>query len=70
MELVNIEVKQTINGLRREATFRDIKTGQTSTMNFGTFVTTPTNKKREIYNNNDLADEDVYFILNLGSSSC
>jgi hypothetical protein len=59
MELVNLDVKDTYNGLSREATFKDLKTGQNVTMNFGTFLTTPANRKRKIYEGNDLADEHV-----------
>jgi|LauGreDrversion4_2_1035121.scaffolds.fasta_scaffold136926_2 hypothetical protein len=62
MELVGIDVKQTVNGLSRLATFKDLKSGQNVTMNFGTFLTTPKSRKRELYNNNDIADEDVVFI--------
>ncbi len=59
MELVKLDVKETYSGLRREATFKDLKTGQTVTMDFGTFLTTPANKKRKIYEGNNLSDEHV-----------
>jgi hypothetical protein len=68
MELVKLDVKETFNGLRREATFIDLKTGQHVTMDFGTFLTTPINHKRKIYEGNNLADEHVKPLYNLGSS--
>ena len=59
MELVKLDVKETDEGLKRRATFKDLKTGQEVEMDFGTFLTTPANKKRQIYENTDLADEHV-----------
>lgn len=59
MELVNVEVKQTLNGYSRKAYFKDSATGSQIEMNFGTLLLTPNNKKRELYMNNDIADEDV-----------
>jgi hypothetical protein len=59
MELVKLDVKETNNGLKREAYFKDLKTGKEVVMDFGTFLTTPANQKRKIYENNDLADEHV-----------
>lgn len=67
MELTNVEVTPTYNGYKRVATFKDLKTGSEVQMNFGTLLTTPENKKREIYKNNDLADEDVRRSFNTGS---
>lgn len=64
MELVKIDVKETLEGWRREAYFKDLKTGKTEIMNFGTFLTTPANKKRQIYENNDLADEHGQVLVN------
>lgn len=58
MNLVNVEVKETITGLRRYATFRD-KNGQESVMEFGTLLLTPEQQTREIYKNSDLVDKDV-----------
>lgn len=60
MELVKVDVQNTLQGLRREATFRDLKTNELVTMNFGTLLATPTNKKRKIYEGNNLADEHVF----------
>lgn len=54
-----MDVKETDEGLKRRATFKDLKTGQEVEMDFGTFLTTPANKKRQIYENTDLADEHV-----------
>lgn len=68
MELVKLDVKDTLEGLKRRATFKDLKTGQEVTMDFGTFLTTPKNKKRSIYDNNDLADEHVIHFFILGTS--
>ena len=36
-------------------------------MNFGTLLATPNNKKRKLYENNDIADENVT-IFNIGFS--
>lgn len=63
MELQNIEVKETYEGMKRLATFKDLKTGKEVVMNFGTFLTTPANKKRQIYENNDIADEHVSSVI-------
>jgi len=60
MTLVNIEVKETLEGLKRRATFKDSKTGSLVEMDFGTFLTTPSNVKRKIFENNDIADEHVF----------
>ena len=59
MELVKIDVENTLQGLRREATFKDLKTGQLVTMSFGTLLGTPSNQKRKLYEGNDIADENV-----------
>lgn len=59
MELVNVEVKQTHTGYARKAFFKDIATGSTVEMNFGTLLLTPNNKKRDLYKSNDITDEDV-----------
>ncbi len=60
MELTNINVEETlVGGTKRQATFRDTATGQDVTIDFGTFLTTPANKKRQMYEGNDIADEHV-----------
>jgi len=59
LELQRIEVNDTYNGPRRQAYFRDVRTGQEVVMDFGTFLTTPANQRRKIFENNDLADEHV-----------
>jgi hypothetical protein len=59
MKLVNVEIKDTITGARRYATFRDVKTGGEVVMDFGTLLLTPEQQQREIYNNSDLVDKDV-----------
>lgn len=57
MELVDINITDTINGTSRIATFKDLKTGTNVEMQFGTLLLTPDNKKRQLYENNDIADE-------------
>jgi hypothetical protein len=59
MELTKLDVQETNEGLKRQAYFKDLKTGKEVVMDFGTFLTTPANKKRKIFENNDLADEHV-----------
>lgn len=59
MQLVNVEVKETVSGMRRYATFRDVRNGEETVMDFGTLLLTPEQQKREIYKNSDLVDEDV-----------
>ena len=59
MQLVNVEVKDTVTGTRRYATFRDKKTGEESVMDFGTLLLTPEQEAREIYKDSDLVDKDV-----------
>jgi len=59
MQLTNVEIKETVNGMRRYATFKDMKTGSDVTMDFGTLLLTPEHKTREIYNNSDLVDNKV-----------
>ena len=60
MELQKIEVNETVNGPRRQAFFKDIKTGKESIMDFGTFLTTPASQKRKVFEKNDIADEHVH----------
>jgi len=59
MELTKIEIKETPSGPERNAHFLDLKTGKEVVLNFGTFLTSPANQKRQCYQNNDLADEHV-----------
>jgi hypothetical protein len=59
MELTKIDVRETANGTERYAHFIDLKTGKEVVLNFGTFLTSPANKKRKCFENNDLADEHV-----------
>ena len=48
MQLINVEIKETVNGTRRYATFRDLKTGSEVDMDFGTLLLTPEQKTREL----------------------
>lgn len=59
MELMKIDVMDTYAGTRRQATFKDLNTGREVVMDFGTFLATPANKKRGLYENNDITDEHV-----------
>lgn len=59
MKLVNVEIKETVNGIRRYATFKDLKTDSEVVMDFGTLLLTPEHKTRELYNDSDLIDQDV-----------
>jgi len=59
MQLVNVEIKETVNGTRRYATFKDLKSNSEVVMDFGTLLLTPEHKTRELYNNSDLIDKDV-----------
>jgi hypothetical protein len=59
MELVNVEVKETTFGFTRYAYFKDTKTGSEIRMTFGSLLVTPKSEKRKIYENNDIADENV-----------
>ena len=59
MQLVNVEIRDTVNGTRRYATFRDTRTGEESVMDFGTLLVTPEQQQREIYRDSDLIDKDV-----------
>ena len=59
MQLVNVEIKETVNGTRRYATFKDLKTDSEVVMDFGTLLLTPEHKTREIYKDSDLVDKDV-----------
>jgi len=59
MQLTNVEIKETVNGTRRYATFRDLKSGSEVVMDFGTLLLTPEHKTRELYRDSDLVDQDV-----------
>ena len=59
MQLVNVEIKETVNGIRRYATFKDLKNGSEVVMDFGTLLLTPEHKTRELYKDSDLVDKDV-----------
>ena len=63
-KLLNVEVKDQIYGTDRFAYFKNEKTGEEIKLRFGSFLLSPENKKREIYEGNDIADEHVYLILN------
>lgn len=65
MQLVNVEVKETVNGTRRYATFKDLKNGSEVVMDFGTLLLTPEHKTRELYRDSDLVDKDVKLFKNL-----
>lgn len=59
MQLTNVEVKETVNGTKRHATFKDLKSGSEVVMDFGTLLLSPEHKTRELYKESDLVDEDV-----------
>jgi hypothetical protein len=59
MELTKIDIKESATGPERYAHFKDLKTGSEVILPFGTLLTTPGNKKRTCYENNDLTDEHV-----------
>lgn len=59
MQLVNVEIKETVNGTRRYATFKDLKNGSEVVMDFGTLLLTPEHKTRELFRDSDLVDNDV-----------
>lgn len=58
-ELNNVEVSQEVSGWKRKAFFKNVATGEQIELPFGTLLLTPENKKREVYMNNDIADEHV-----------
>ena len=64
MELVNVEIKDTVTGTRRYATFKDTRTGEESVMDFGTLLLTPEQQQRELYKDSGLTDQDVNLITN------
>jgi hypothetical protein len=59
LKLVNVEIKDTVNGTRRYATFRDMKSGEEHVMDFGTLLLTPEQKPRDLYKDSGLTDENV-----------
>lgn len=59
MELKNVEVKETVNGFKRYATFKDLKSGSDVTMDFGTLLLTPEHKPRALYKESGLTNEEV-----------
>ena len=66
-ELVDVQVTKTDYGHKRIAKIKDLKTGNIIEMNFGTLLATPNNKKRKLFENNDVADENVK-LFNIGIS--
>jgi hypothetical protein len=60
-ELVDVQVEKTDYGYKRLAKIKDLKTGKIEEIPFGTLLASPNNKKRKIYQNNDLADEHVTY---------
>jgi hypothetical protein len=59
MQLENVEIKETSNGTKRYATFRDLNTNSEVVIDFGTLLLTPEHKTREVYKDSDLVDKDV-----------
>lgn len=64
LKLVDVKVTKEISGYKRHAYFIDTKTGQEIRMDFGSLLLTPENQKRELYLNNDIADEHVKTLFN------
>lgn len=58
-KLKNITVQKTNHGTDRIAYFQDAS-GSEIKLRFGSFLLTPDNKKRSLYEGNDIADEHVY----------
>ena len=50
-------------GSDRFAYFKNVKTGEEIKLRFGSLLLTPENKKRNIYENNDIADQHVTIML-------
>lgn len=57
-KLTDIKVEKKINSVDRFAFFKD-KDGKEIRLRFGSLALTPDNKKRSIYEGNDIADEHV-----------
>jgi hypothetical protein len=62
-KLTNVESNPTIYGNDRFAYFQDVKTGEEIRLRFGSLLLTPENKKRSIYEGNDIADEHVFLTV-------
>jgi hypothetical protein len=62
-KLTNVESNPTIYGNDRFAYFKDVKTGEEIRLRFGSLLLTPENKKRSIYEGNDIADEHVFLTV-------
>ena len=58
-EMINVESNSTLYGADRFAYFKDVKTGEEIRLRFGSLLLTPENKKRKIYETNDIADQNV-----------
>lgn len=57
-KLTNVEVIQAgVNSVKRYATFTCSETGKEMRLQFGTLVLTPENKKRKLYESNDITDK-------------
>jgi len=52
------------NAVSRHATFKNVNTGEEMRLRFGTLLTTPSNKKRECFNSNDLTDHHGQVTVN------
>jgi len=63
-ELINIEVTHHLNRSTRYAYFRHVTTGEEMRLDFGTFLTTPESKPREIFLGNDLANNKGLVTVN------
>lgn len=63
-ELVDIEEVEAPNANRKYATFKHVKTGETMRLLFGSILITPENKKRSIYENNDITNENGEVTVN------
>ena len=61
MQLINVEIKDTVSGTRRYATFRDRKSWEEVVMDFGTLLLTPEQQTRQLYKDSDLVDKDVNY---------
>lgn len=63
-ELVDVEFVESPNATRRYGIFKHVKTGETMRLLFGSLLITPENKKRSIYNGNDIANENGEVTVN------
>lgn len=62
-KLTNVTVNHNLHGSDRFAFFTD-KDGKEMRLRFGSLALTPDNKKRPIYEGNDLTDEHVIIYFN------